>query len=73
MKFIMGLGLHKCFNVLIQLGHAFFATSHSGINLSNIPTEGRRNLMKIGGLNSRSVIDLPFAYSPKKGPDTLND
>ncbi len=37
---IVGSGLRKCFNILIQLGHGPFAPSHTGIDLSKIPTEG---------------------------------
>ena len=66
----MGSGLRKCFNILIQLGHAPFATLHTGIDLSNMPTEGGRNPMKIGGLNSRSLT-WKFPVSLLRGPLSL--
>ena len=54
---LMGAGLRQCFHLVIQCGHAPFVTSHVGIDLFNMPTEGGRDPMKIGGLHSRSLSD----------------
>lgn len=43
----MGSGLCECLNVLLQRGHAPFATAHTGIDLTNVPTESGRSPMKI--------------------------
>ena len=64
---LMGAGLRQCFHLLIQRGPAPFATSHFGNDLFNMPTEGGRDSMNIGGLNARSVIDLPSPCLSKKG------
>ncbi len=67
----IGSGLRKCENTLIQLGHVPFAASHTGIDLSNMPTEGGRISMQIGGLHSRSSIDWPsLSQFRNRVPDT---
>ncbi len=57
-RHVLGAGLCKGFNLLIRLGLVPFAPLQTGINLSNRPTEGGRISMKIGGLYSKSFIDL---------------
>lgn len=64
---LIGSGLRYCFNILIQLGHARLATSHIGIDLSTIPTEGGGNPMKISCLHSKSSVHFPSPYFPQEG------
>ena len=67
---LQGAGLCKCFTMLIQPGYLHFLASHTGIDLSNKPTEGGHILMERGSLNSRASIDWPSLLSPNGVPDT---